>query len=637
MNASFMESAQHARSPSPVTMNASFMESAQHARSPSPVTMNASFMESAQQVAIENLQFNNHQTNIIPSPDLDPALLILHKNRAIEASHTSKTAESAPKCKDGTRVSAITDLTTWADKAQVPAPDSFGTPVESVLLLRGPAGAGKTCILREVTARCHMKETLLGDYFFSTRVQGLDDETPFVATLASHLIKAIPACRGPVLMTIRSDPTIFEQSLEYQVQNLISNHITSIPPESRTPHIIVIDGFDECREPKQRANLLRIIHRLVTPPNSFRVIIGSRPEFDIRTAFKQPPFTSITKIVHLESYETSGEIYQYLVDEFARIRETHPAKDSIPSQWPGQDTLEGLKVKSARIWAYPSTVIKYVDNPRRHPVERLKHVLDASSKAYASSKASSSSKKPFAELDALYKVILNPPDTDIQLMKRLLHFLVELPRQPSLLHYFPSLSSFLSPSFLDRFLSLERGTTEITLCDLHSVLSLTDPDQPHIHFHHKSLEDYLYSSERSDKLYQSQEDTQADLMNICIHHLQHWNRKLVEPNANFKEIDDILWASCRLWEILLIHRNRLPPSILDFDSRIVWRCFAFVSFSLDLSVDHYKRTVNLIHNPIVCRINLFYQLSRAHTCFFHRLVQREGGMLSALRLAQAYD
>ncbi|KAJ2919449.1 hypothetical protein MD484_g968, partial [Candolleomyces efflorescens] len=474
---------------------------------------NTALFSNAHHVNIQNLQSTTTQTTIIPSTILDPALQILLKNRATEATHTSKTAESAPKCKEGTRVRAITDIINWADDV-LDSPDS---PAKSVLLLRGPAGAGKTCILREVTSRCQEKKSLVGDYFFSTRVPGLDNDAAFVATITSHLIKTIPELHDPVLLTIQSDPTIFEESLEYQVKNLISNHIPSISADSPTPRIIVIDGFDECREPKQRANLLRIIHRLVTPPHFFRVIIGSRPEFDIRTAFDRPPFNSITKILRLESYDASDEIYQYLVDEFARIRETHPAKQSIPLEWPGQATLEGLTDKSSGIWAYPATVIKYVDNPRRHPVEQLKHVINASSNA--------SSGRPFAELDALYEFILNPPDTDILLIKRMLHIVVELARLDC---SYP----LLSTSTLDEFLCLEKGTTEITLCDLHSVLSVEDPDRPYIHFHHKSLEDYLCSPDRSGMLHQTREDTLADLITVCTHQLQHWNSKLSHSSAN---------------------------------------------------------------------------------------------------------
>jgi hypothetical protein len=179
--------------------------------------------------------------------------------------------------------------------------------------------------------------------------------------------------------------------------------------------------------------------------------MASRPELDIRTAFDLPPLKSITEIVHLEEYETSGEIYQYLSDEFARIRQTHPAKRSIPSDWPGEPILHALTDKSAKIWAYPSTVIKYVDNPRRHPVELLQHVLDASSTA--------SYGRPFAELDAIYEIILNPPDVDIPLMKRLLHVIIEITHLPSVSEK-SVMHRVLSAPNLDEFLSLGEGTTE---------------------------------------------------------------------------------------------------------------------------------------------------------------------------------
>ncbi|KAJ2911604.1 hypothetical protein MD484_g8812, partial [Candolleomyces efflorescens] len=320
---------------------------------------NATWFTDSRHVSIQNSQFTSTQTTIIRSPDLEPALHILHRNRALEACHTLKTAANAAKCKPGTRVKAIEDITAWADDL----PDDPDTPIESVLWLSGPAGAGKTCILRTVACIYHEKGGLAGAYFFSTRVPGLDNEAPFVATIASHLIKVIPALKHPILQAIQSDPIIFEQSLEYQVENLISKLVASIPTEPPAPRILIIDGFDECRDPQQRANLLGVIHRLVTPPHSFRIILASRPEFDIRTAFHQPPLNSVTKILHLESYETSGEIYQYLADEFARIRDTHPAKQSIPSQWPGKATLGTLTIKSSGMWALrrlSSTLIIHV-------------------------------------------------------------------------------------------------------------------------------------------------------------------------------------------------------------------------------------------------------------------------------------
>jgi hypothetical protein len=472
---------------------------------------------------------------------------------------------------------------------------------------------------------------LAGDYFFSTRVPGLDDEAPFVATIVSHLITVIPALEHPVCETIQSNRTIFEQSLELQLEELITKHIALIPPQA--PQILVIDGLDECRDQSQRARLLHLLYSLVTPPHSFRVVIASRPEYDIRTAFNQAPLKSITRILHLEEYEVDGEIYRYLSDEFARIREHHPAKESIPAEWPGQPTLRALTDKSSGIWAYPSTVIKYVENPRRHPVELLRHVLDASSTA--------SSGRPFAELDALYEIILNPPDCDIPLMKRLLHLVIGITRLSPALHsnsgYAAGLTHrILLTSRLDEFLSLQKGTTEMTLCDLHSVLSLTeDVECSWIYFHHKSLEDYLCSPERAGNLYQSQANTHYDILTVCTHNLERWDRKLVSPNADVQDVDITLFYPCLVWRHLLIKKKCFPPSVLDFDARIVYRCLAFAGW-FPPEQDEFNLFVTSFHNAMVGWIGPFWQSDRAHPCYFYHLVQREGGMLAVLRIVQAY-
>jgi hypothetical protein len=483
--------------------------------------------------------------------------------------------------------------------------------------------------MREVARICREDDDLAGDYFFSTRVPGLDNEASFVATIVAHLIEVVPLLAPPIRQTILSMPTIFERSMQLQVERLISNHIASIPSQTPSPRIIVVDGFDECRDQKQRERLLRLLHSLVTPPHSFRVVMASRPELDIRTAFDLDPLKSITEIVHLEDYETSGEIYQYLSDEFARIRRTHPAKRSIPSDWPGEPTLHALTDKSSKIWAYPSTVIKYVDNPRRHPVELLKHVLNASSTV--------SSGRPFAELDAIYEIILNPPDVDIPLMKRVLHLIIEITRfSPWLYQGRPLVEQILSSTSLDKFLSLVEGTIEMTLCDLHSVLSVTeDTKRPCIYFHHKSLEDYLCSSERAGDLYQSQVDTHSDILAVCMHNMELWNQKLVSPNANFQSVDVTVVYSCMAWERLFIKKKCFPPSVLDFDARIVWRCFAFAGLPPPSQVS-FNTFVDAFHNAMVGCIDLFWQSDHAHTHSFHHLVQTGSEMPAILRLVQAY-
>ena len=96
---------------------------------------------------------------------------------------------------------------------------------------------------------------------------------------------------------------------------------------------------------------------------------------------------------------------------------------------------------SSSQFAYPSTVIKYVDNPRRSPVESLKQVLECSKRA-------SNKQNPLAELDALYTLILHPPDVDPPFLCRLLHGHIAMQNKDWLIYTFQ----------LDSFFSLQDGS-----------------------------------------------------------------------------------------------------------------------------------------------------------------------------------
>lgn len=238
---------------------------------------------------------------------------------------------------------------------------------------------------------------------------------------------------------------------------------------------------------------------------------------------------------------------------------------------------------------------------------------------------------PFAELDALYDIILNPPDIDIPLVRRLLHVIIEFTRFPAWSHDGRVVVEriLLAPS-LDDFLSLGRGTTEMTLCDLHSVLSVTeDAVRPWIYL------DYLCSPERAGDLYQSQADTHFDILTVCMHKLELWNRKLVSPDADFRTLDPVLDYSCPALRHLLFDKKCFPPSVLDFDARIVWRCFAFAGW-FPPRLSEFNDFVNSFHNAMVGWIDFFWHLDHAHTCPFYHLVQRGSGMPAVLRLVQAY-
>ncbi|TEB23739.1 hypothetical protein FA13DRAFT_1739717 [Coprinellus micaceus] len=346
----------------------------------------------------------------------DP-ISIIHNARAVEATHTSKTASYAPKCHPGTRVKVTGDVVDWASAGGLVLADDGDERSTSICWFQGPASGGKTCIMREVAKRLGDKGMLAGTYFFSNRVPGLSSAGPFVATVAHQLLDSIPDAKPAILKAIAERASIFSESVETQMDRLILNPLREISRRGiGGRHILVIDGFDECII-TERGHLLRVLHTLATSTPSLLITIASRPELDIRTTFHSERYEAITHFLRLQDYEETSAIRGYLCDEFCRIRETHPAKASIPASWPEEAVLGVLVQKSSGSYILPSTVIKYVDNPRRRPVALLEEVMEL----FEIQTSASLSNNPLAPLDALYDMILHPAEGDIVLIKRIMH------------------------------------------------------------------------------------------------------------------------------------------------------------------------------------------------------------------------
>ena len=91
--------------------------------------------------------YQNHQ----PPSSVDPAQ-ILRQAQAIEALHTSATVGYISKCHPGTREEVTTDIVDWVVGAT--GANQGSAPRKAMLWFSGPAGGGKTSIMRGVVDRC---------------------------------------------------------------------------------------------------------------------------------------------------------------------------------------------------------------------------------------------------------------------------------------------------------------------------------------------------------------------------------------------------------------------------------------------------------------------------------------------------
>lgn len=210
---------------------------------------------------------------------------------------------------------------------------------------------------------------------------------------------------------------------------------------------------------------------------------------------------------------------------------------------------------------------------RRNPVDSLNIILDTTS---------NDPSNPLAELDALYSLILHPPDTDLALMKRILHCIIVMQRA-----YQPR-----PAPFLDSLLGLPPNTTVTTFCGLHSVLSIPDEDDISIRFQHKTLEDYLLDPKRSLDFFQSPYETRLDLATVCSEIGRRWASKPFDDETRSLHYSSLFWRDHLTYCIdNKPDSETLPDVIMNLDP-VVFLEFRFASSYQLYSYDTLRATVH---------------------------------------------
>jgi AAA ATPase domain len=178
------------------------------------------------------------------------------------------------RCLEGTREDFLDHIVKWVENRNS----------KRGLVLFGQAGTGKSSIAHEIARRFHKR--CLGSYLaflrregskydayqlFTTLARDLSDQHPTFKRALGKVIKDDSALRGS-----RDYRTLFEHLLLEPLSNLSLPH----------PILIIIDALDESGDTNGGIGLHTFLaQRLVDLPSTFRILITSRPEDDIESAF----------------------------------------------------------------------------------------------------------------------------------------------------------------------------------------------------------------------------------------------------------------------------------------------------------------------------------------------------------------
>jgi hypothetical protein len=272
------------------------------------------------------------------------------------------------------------------------------------------------------------------------------------------------------------------------------------------PLVIIIDALDECggfegHSSSDRQALLQTLGRWPKLSKHFKLLVTSREEGDITRVLSSisapvdiPAGHYLTENLQAEaSIHASNDIRAFLEDRFRGTRTRFP---SLPTNWPGTETIADMVSRAAGIFMWATTAANFIDLGL-DPQSRLNRIMGHSSE--------SSSMKP---LYALYTAILETSfgeiassDSELDVLRSILGVMVVAKRP---LH--------------DREYTKLPPTGSVTIFMLESIRDglRSVVASGALRFIHKSFDDFLLPEECPSKYAIRMDESQRLLTRLCL-------------------------------------------------------------------------------------------------------------------------
>jgi len=419
--------------------------------------------------------------------------------------HDSLEHVDAPKCHPDTRVRILEILETFCNDA---SPTQY-----RIKWLHGPAGAGKSAIMRTLAYRLCEKGCWVSSFFFRANHSNRNRSDYMFATLVVQLAQHIPELAQQLEEVAEIDRQMLRGGgLESHLQKLIIGPLKRIygdvGPQDK-PWVIIVDGLDEN---VYHGDIQLLFARLVQDcPTPVRLLVASRPMPSIRYAFDHGTLNSITSRIALDrSFDSDADIEVFLRDEFEDIRTRHPMRAYITKieSWPGEEIIQTIKKRSSGQFIFPSTSMKFIKSLRHNPAKRLKIILGL---------LPAGKTNPYEPLDRLYRMVLESAmeNLDEDEAQDFLYFLGTYLVMATSVDGLPEDTHV---SFIEHLHNLDRGSLKMLFCDLESIILVPDDGSQLILFH-LSFFDYLCDKSRSGSFHVDLAAIHSRLAVNCMKHL----------------------------------------------------------------------------------------------------------------------
>jgi hypothetical protein len=457
-------------------------------------------------------------------------LLLKHVMDGAASNDASRTYH--PRCHPGTREAILKWLLTWFNDA---------SRSESLFLLSGPAGVGKSAIM--------LKYTEIADHrvisVFVSRPNKCNDPNRIFTTIGYRLADQIEAYRNYIVNRVATTPDILTKDMETQFEVFITEpFVVRKVGTGGPPLAILLDGLDEVDGVDAQRHIIRLIGTFMQdhPDAPLAWIIASRPELHITNMFKETPmqgrFKSYT--LSIDDPDARQDVATFLSESFDSIRGDFDGV--IPADWPSKTDLAKLTAASSGLFIFAATALRFIsDSDHSDPVSRLDIVLSVIDR----SKGVPSTEQPFRNLDNLYTEILSRIPAGLLRITKLLLRLALSFRNDDFLRLYPW-STSRTPRGMALILQLDPDRVHPALIKCISTLKIPPREEAHkkpLTFLHASFADYLTDPQRSGKFYIDVDGMEDD---VLLGYLNLWY-KYSGANSGMFEYVIIVFEGCLYW------------------------------------------------------------------------------------------
>ena len=256
--------------------------------------------------------------------------------------------------------------------------------------------------------------------------------------------------------------------------------------QSFPPCVIVLDALDECKDDGATSIILSSLSRYIMELSPIKILVTSRPEQNITTAFRSRGLgpTSQRLVLHeVELGMVQHDIECYIASKLSLVGESY----GVESSWPSEMDVRALARLSNGLFIYAATSVNFIqDRNYSSPRNQLEGLLRNSVMV------TESSLSPHRHLDQLYMQVLDHAYPEISPR--------QLRRIKIVLGTIIFLQDPLSPPTVESLLHLTQNTVRETLAHLQSVIIVPENDRQIIRLLHPSFFDFLTDPSQDPRL-----------------------------------------------------------------------------------------------------------------------------------------